>query len=247
MLRKTSLVGVRMPIFQFDSKLVYYAHIPKTAGTTISKLLCQAGAKQHFVASLAHRAPKKTRLVNLPPQHITTEHFKALFDPSGFAGVFAFLRHPEDRMISEYRFRHVRGGIHAKLSFTDWVWFTVAAYEHFPYLLEGHILPQHQFLIPRTKTFKLEDGFDPFFEWAGETFGIDIRRNGDIERYNASNDCDVRLTRESRTLINAFYRKDFEALGYAPREISDLPSDKIALGKKPFLKSLGGIYALARQ
>lgn len=236
-----------MPIFQFDSKLVYYAHIPKTAGTTIGKLLCKAGAKQHFVASLAHRAPKQTRFVNLPPQHITTEHFDALFDASGFAGVFAFSRHPEDRMISEYRFRHVRGGIHPKLSFADWVQFTVAAYGRFPYLLEGHILPQHQFLIPGTKIFKLEEGFDRFFAWAGEVLGVDVRQNGVVERYNASSDCEVHLTCESRALINTFYERDFEVLGYAPRDSSDLPNDQAASVKKPFLKSLGGIYALTRR
>lgn len=235
-----------MPIFQFDDKLVYYAHIPKTAGTTIGKMLCQAGAKQHFVASLAHRAPKRTRFLNLPPQHITTEHFEALFDSTGFAGVFAFSRHPEDRMISEYRFRHGRGGIHPRLSFADWVQFTVAAYERFPYLLEGHILPQHQFLIPGTKIFKLEDGFGRFFEWAGETLGVDIRQNGIVGRYNASTDCAVRLTRESRALINTFYERDFEALGYEPRDIGDLPSDQMAFAKKPLLKSLGRLYALAR-
>lgn len=236
-----------MPIYQFDSKLLYYAHIPKTAGTTVGKLLCEAGAKQHFVASLAHRAPKKNRFVNIPPQHITTEHFEELFDLSGFEGVFAFSRHPEDRMISEYRFRFVRGGIHPKLSFSDWVQFVFAAYREFPYLLEGHILPQHQFLVPDTKIFRLEDGFDPFFEWVLSVCGCDIPQNGDIERHNASEDCEVSLTQECRALINCFYTKDFEALGYTPREIDDLPSDKLALIKRPFLQGLGKIYAFMRR
>ncbi|MEM9014143.1 MAG: sulfotransferase family 2 domain-containing protein [Pseudomonadota bacterium] len=237
-----------MPIVQFDGKLLFYAHIPKTAGTSVADLLARHGGTQQFYANLAHLAPKNHRLLNLPPQHVTAAHFDELFDASGFDGLFAFTRHPEERIVSEYRFRRAHGGIHAALSFSDWLVFITSAYREYPFLLEGHILPQNLFFVDGSKLFRLEDGFDGLINWLKLEFGIIVATETVIPQKNVSEGPGVSLFAEDRQLINEFYKDDFNIAGYDARDPAALPSAGVSYAlKRYWLGRLGEIYALNKR
>ena len=237
-----------MPVFQFDNQLVYFSHIPKTAGTSLETFLREIGATQHMFSYNTHNAPRASRIINLPPQHLTAEQFDTLFDRAGFSGVFLFTRHPEDRLISAYRHRVALGGIHAKLSFTDWVAFVFSAYEIYPYLLEGHIIPQSAYMVPGAEQFKLEDSFDKFRVWIGNLLGIDESTLPEIARLNTTSAPTVTVNKAARRMINEFYKDDFEKLGYQPRNPDDAPGAGIMFGFTRWTSwGLGKVYGMTRR
>ena len=237
-----------MPVFQFDNQLVYFSHIPKTAGTSLETFLRDLGATQHMFSYNTHNEPRASRIINLPPQHLTAEQFEALFDRAGFAGVFLFTRHPEDRLISAYRHRVALGGIHAKLSFADWVAFVFSAYEIYPFLLEGHIIPQSEYIVDGAEQFKLEESFDKFRVWIGNLIGVAENDLPEIARLNTTDAPSVTVNKAARHMINEFYKADFDKLGYDPRDPQDAPDASPLFGITQWTsKGMGKIYGYARQ
>ncbi|MFK5985211.1 MAG: sulfotransferase family 2 domain-containing protein [Pseudomonadota bacterium] len=134
-----------------------YVHLPKVAGTSISKALEDSDAdKKHlnlkpFLANDFKFSP--------PPPHyrisdylqyedISQQQFDSYFK-------FSFVRNPWDRLVSEYKYRH-----HArKITFKDFI------FNYFPQPSWSdeycHIIPQYDFLYDENGT-KLVDYIGKF-------------------------------------------------------------------------------------
>jgi hypothetical protein len=154
------------------------------------------------------------------------------------------VRHPEDRLVSEYRFRFQNKTVHSKFSFSAWIRFIFSAYRRKQSILDGHIIPQTEFLGDYMKIFRLEDGFSEFVSWLEQDVGISIDGRRSVGVLNASPKIDVNLSRQDRGLINSFYERDFELLGYQPRAERELSeADPLRYLRAATTSTLGVAYA----
>ncbi len=206
-----------MPIYKFGEKLIYFSHVPKAGGTTIERYLGEL-ADHEMMKSTDRRVFRgRQSILNLPPQHITAQQAEDLFSCGAFHGIFVMVRDPVERMISEYRFRKPWGGIHGQLSFPRWVRTMLPASRKEPYLLDGHFIPQTEFLVEGASVFRLENGTEPLRAWLSERLE---REMPDFpERLNASQAPRPELDDGTRAFIANHYRQDYERFGYPFPEV----------------------------
>ena len=198
-----------MPLFRLGQSIVFFAHIPKTGGSSVEVYFSKLGA-------MALRYGATVGWSRCTPQHMhraVYEHFV----PSDFYDyAFTIVRHPVQRIISQYRQRYRwahRSG--AKVpTFSVWLKGTFELYKKNAFLLDNHIRPQTQYIGDNIAIFRIEDGLDRAIASVCRRVGIEnaptvipqIRRTSDSVPYQ--------LHDEDVDLIFEFYREDFALLGY---------------------------------
>ncbi len=226
-----------MPIFSRGEDRVLFAHVPKTAGSSvavwflgngwqISNLIVgdEDGLADYMRANhgvdrfrCEGRQPK-----DVPPQHATIEVSAEWGD---FTYRFAIVRHPVARYCSQVKYA-------AQLHFAEhgqtpgeelFGWFCQgyhsAILEHIgemPHLQDNHLRPQTDFVDQRFHIFKLEDA--AWRNVLGDKFDL----TGAPPVLNTSDfphDWVMPLDDAARAWIFEYYAKDFERFGYA----EDLP------------------------
>jgi len=208
-----------MPIFKIKDKIIYYAHVPKAGGSSIADFFNDLGACSAFTFGEQWRQRPRDRWSSTSPQHIDARSLAELFPDNFFDACFTIVRHPEDRIISEYKFRAGRSKIHASLAFNDWLHIVMAASRANPFSFDGHIRPQTDFIPGNCKVFKLEDGLDKLSQWLSEIIDIELPITRFMPHSNKSKEMTVTADDASRVLINSFYSSDFTELDYKPRPI----------------------------
>ncbi len=141
-----------MTLLSANGKLFYFAHIPKTGGSSVETAMRKAGARRalHF--------HKRLDFVRCNLQHMHAELFDTFVPPKFYNKGFCVIRHPIARLVSEYRWRQTLD--QASLPFDPWVRRQIAAYAQNPYVLDNHMRPQHEFIGKKIKVFRFEDGID---------------------------------------------------------------------------------------
>lgn len=215
-----------MPIFRIKNKLIFYAHVPKAGGSSIADFFHEIGARSAFTFGEQWRQRPRDRWSSTSPQHIDAKSLAELFPGNFFDACFTVVRHPEDRIISEYKFRAGQSKIHASLAFNDWLQIVMAASRANPFVFDGHIRPQTDFIPNNCKVFKLEEGLDKLNEWLSEVIDIELPSQRFTHHSNKSKNIDVAPDNASRELINAFYSADFNRLNYQARPIKELPGNR---------------------
>lgn len=213
-----------MPIFKIKNKLIYYAHVPKAGGSSIADFFNDLGACSAFTFGEQWRQKPRDRWSSTSPQHIDAKSLAELFPDNFFDACFTVVRHPEDRIISEYKFRAGRSKIHASLAFNDWLHIVMAASRANPFSFDGHIRPQTDFIPGNCKVFKLEDGLDTLNEWLSGIIDVELPSTGLMPHSNKSREMAVTPDDASRALINSFYSADFAEFNYEPRPLIDAAS-----------------------
>lgn len=241
-----------MPIFRKDGKIIYFAHVPKAGGTSISAFLrtyadCEAfsdlgNLRKVWGAPLPMQS-RTRRWHATSPQHIDAESLGALFPVNFFDYSFAIVRHPEDRILSEYKWRKGRGRMMSLLPFSEWLRLNLAATIENPYVYDGHLRPQIEFIPPGAMIFRLETDMDDCLEWIGQAIGVKPSV-GLGHHLNRSQSRDIRLSSSDRALINRFYGEDYTFLGYEPRSSSDLKD--FSYSRRSFL-NLASLYGAFSQ
>lgn len=186
-----------MPVARINDKILFFAHIPKSGGTSVEDYLSRKGM-------LALKMRSRRGWCKTVPQHLHADLHR-LIVPPGFADhSFTIFRDPVARMVSEYRYRTVTN---TKIASIDrWVETTLSKYSEQPYMLDNHIRPQVEYLSPGMLVFRFEDGLDPVFDW------IDTVTDGrTAERgiwHKRSNGEPPRLQPETRQRVLEFYARD---------------------------------------
>jgi hypothetical protein len=226
---KQLLRNTAMPIVRIGTKLVYFAHVPKCAGSSVEDYLKDrfgplALLDRHYLSV----APDE-RWTRTSPQHIDWGSLIRMFPPAFFVDVFAVVRHPLDRAVSAYRFQsEVEGTVAKGLSFGDWLQAEFDARRSDPHRSDNHSRPQVDF-IPSDQTqsctiFHLEHGLDaliPYFDLlAGTPSGPRAMSHSNKARQGRSVSVrslpPIEPTAKERTLVSNLYAADFERFGYAP-------------------------------
>lgn len=206
-----------MPLMRSKSKLIYFAHIPKTGGSSVEAYLRQKGELLFHTQNLPNGLPVR-------PQHFHRKLIEPILGSAVIDHRFAIVRDPLSRMISEYGWltegkrkdgpggRQIRTlwGKPKDLSFDAWVSRVLRAYQSDPFVNDNHIRRQVDFVDPQMKLFRFEDGLDKVFDWIDEISDGCSNARGLHEKRGAS----VRppVSDKTRSKIEKFYAKDYTLL-----------------------------------
>lgn len=205
-----------MPIFKAANKLVYFAHVPKCAGTAVERYLELRFGNLAFLQPRHDEIPPDLRWSRTSPQHVNAASLMRLFPQSFFDASFAVVRHPVDRLVSEYHFRRDRKQqIPPDLGFSDWVKQIPERLARTPWAYDNHLRPMSDLLPNGTVWFQLEQGLESVVYYldnlVGERKGprkIEpaLRRDPAIEP--------VKPTDRDREMIGQIYERDFRIFRY---------------------------------
>lgn len=221
-----------MPIVRVGTDLVYYAHVPKCAGSAVENYLADRFGRLAFLDRQHLAQPEGRRWTRTSPQHADWASFARIVPPDFLAAAFAVVRHPLSRAVSAYRFQaEVEETVPEGMGFGDWLAAEAAARRDDPHRSDNHSRPQVDFLPPGDalpcRLFHLEHGLDALIPWldalAGDRGGprTVLRANEAGERRRREIG-PVAPTAAEAALVAEIFAEDFARLGYAPERPAPL-------------------------
>lgn len=208
-----------MPIVRISDMLVYFAHVPKCAGTSIEAYLSHRFGRLAFQDRKYLSQPAEERWTATSPQHVPAAALARLFPEGFFAQSFAMVRHPVDRLRSVFLFQKERERtIDPECSFDAWVKDLERLRAIRPQLYDGHIQPMHSFVPSRSRIFRLEDGEAALIGWldllSGDTEGDRVLPREKV-RADTTQTPAPEITPATRARIETLYAEDMTRFGYA--------------------------------
>jgi len=214
-----------MPIIRIGSKLCFFAHVPKCAGSSVEDYLEARFGALAFVDRDYRQIPKRFRWINSSPQHAPADTLARLFPAGFFDARFAVVRHPYERMQSAFRVqRDGLGRIPADTSLTDWIRGIPKLLRTEPFAFDGHFRPMQDIVPDGCRIFRLEDGLKHLVDWL-DTIADNTEGPREIGRSNSGEEifaerqtpiAPLKMTRSDRIRIARIYSMDFERFGYEP-------------------------------
>jgi Sulfotransferase family len=205
-----------MPLCKISGKLVYFAHVPKCGGSAIEKYLTDRFGALALVDNAFLGIPLKEHWCRTSPQHLPTEAFSRLFPPGFFDAVFAVVRHPVERMISEYHYlRERHNSLPLGLSFSSWLKQVPGAYMNDRWACDNHLRPMADIVPEGAKVFRYEDGLDQVIPYIDALAGNnDGPRKIEVVLARTSKGVRAVACPEDLHPINMMYHRDFTRFGY---------------------------------
>ncbi|SDY56398.1 sulfotransferase family 2 domain-containing protein [Citreimonas salinaria] len=207
-----------MPICTFRQTVLFFAHIPKTGGSSVEAYLRQKGDLSLF---------GEPKVSGIHRQHLTRDQVAAIPGLPVFDYRFAVVREPVSRMVSEFLWRSeplkplqwlarplaraearrikVRGRKRS-LTFAEWVPLALEEACEFPGMRDNHMRAQVDFLAAGDRLFAFEKGLQPVFRWID--YATDGAPSETPERLKANRSARPQVDAASRALIEAHYNRD---------------------------------------
>ncbi|MEM1267696.1 MAG: sulfotransferase family 2 domain-containing protein [Pseudomonadota bacterium] len=201
-----------MPVFYRNKgPKVLFVHIPKTGGTYLSDLFMANGYERYFW----HGRPASIGCF-VSPQHLHREVYETVFNVAAFDWTFVTVRHPLDRLLSEFRSRNSKNGV----AFGDWMTRVERRFHIDRSFQDNHFRPQVDFLTDGLEILRNEVDYDQ--SWAEgvsksqglgfETFEVTRRRNTRVTSTYTLTSADLD---RAATFCREAYAADFERLNYS--------------------------------
>ncbi|MBV1896866.1 MAG: hypothetical protein KUG70_10425 [Rhodobacteraceae bacterium] len=213
-----------MPIFTKDDQRVYFAHIPKTAGSAIYVLFLRNGWSLSNVQTglgkkrIGYRLNKEFGLKDIPFEgerhgfeHSLQHAPQDIWVRWGpFTSSFAIVRDPYSKFFSGVRyFWNVK---RASEPFEDVARNKIKKlkrqFNKNGTITEPMFKPQFLYVAPDTKVLRFEDS------WLPKLCAMYGLENQDLERINEGNAVQSSLSQSDREWVAKTYAKDFETFGY---------------------------------
>ncbi|MEX3016642.1 sulfotransferase family 2 domain-containing protein [Gymnodinialimonas hymeniacidonis] len=190
-----------MPLARIGDRILFFAHIPKTGGSSVETYLDQKGA-------VALRFKRRMGWSETTAQHMEARIHTRLVPDGFFDASFAVLRDPVARMVSEYRYRRDR--YERQRDFPAWVRAAFDAYGRDQYVFDNHIRPQTEYLRPGMVLFRLEAGMDAVCDWIDAETGTPPASRDIWEKKSATEK--VAVPDDLRDEIIKFYEADYAVM-----------------------------------
>jgi len=197
-----------MPILETNGKSILFLHVPKTGGSSI----------EHHLQSIGHvwlnATDTRFRGLKCSPQHLHASAIQSLLPQVSFDWAFMVVRHPVDRLVSQYKYQTRKPRWPSSLmSFSVWLRYVLARRRLNSYYRDNHFRPQHEFEGFSAEVFRLEEGIGKCIERIDQKLGL--ATNGtSVVWEKRSRPVNVVVSPEDRKLILDVYRTDFKRYGY---------------------------------
>ena len=231
-----------MPFFRLRQQLIYFAHVPKCAGTSVEAYLQRRFGALAFRDQFHYRDPGPRWTVT-SPQHVTAADLERLIPVKYFAARFTVLRHPVPRLVSVFRFqRDWEQRIPPETRLSAWLEDLRAKGGADPHAFDNHLLPMSAFVPEGTDVFRLEEGLNPVIAWLDRLQGEElaprempvINTHGGLMAKRGSQPAPVTVTPADREMIAELYAEDFSRFGYDPASLPlERPRTEQPLPPKP--------------
>lgn len=213
-----------MPIFKASNKIIYFAHVPKCGGSSVQEYLQTRFGSLAFTDQDFYSRPCSQRWTNSSAQHVSVDALGRLF-PSGFSDAsFAVVRHPVDRLVSEYHYlRDHLKTLDQNDVFSTWLADLEQALKDTPLIYDGHVRPMAVLVPTNATVFRLEDGLDQVVGYLDELVGAraeTIRMKRLLVRDTSIPK--VVPSENDIAAIERIYASDFERFGYDRKTFSSL-------------------------
>ena len=208
----------------YKKRNLLFIHIPKTGGTIIEESIPldeECPLQENGVQCPHLYSGVPNQLLDFPYNQKSLQHqfyttiykFRDKLDVNfDNIKIFSVVRNPYDRIISDlFHFKLI-----TKDSTTEQVYNVIKNNYLFRYDLDNHNEPQYKFLVDENseliknikifRTETLNESSDEMSKFVG--FNINLRREGVNKDYSNY------LNKDSISLINSFYKKDFELFNY---------------------------------
>ncbi|MGC1494884.1 MAG: sulfotransferase family 2 domain-containing protein [Sulfitobacter sp.] len=155
-----------MPLIRLsNAKLIYFAHVPKCAGSTIERYLETRFGSLGFLDRQYGAIDVADRWSRTSPQHMP-EQVRQRYLPDDFLDAsFAIVRHPATRLRSVFLFqREIQGGIATDQKFESWL-ASLSNVNASPFALDGHLRPMTDCVPEQATVFALEAGLPSVIDW----------------------------------------------------------------------------------
>jgi hypothetical protein len=150
-----------MPIYRLNDKIIYYAHVPKSGGTSVNRIFLEQGAEVSFHNG-AFWKQRSSLWYASSPQHVSVQDLDTLFARSFFDFKFTVVREPVERFLSAFNHNRRRIGYHLGvdrfLSKLESV--PRSKWNEYMKNFDNHFLPAHYLVPEDAKVFFLKDGVD---------------------------------------------------------------------------------------
>lgn len=213
-----------MPIFKAGPKLVFYAHVPKCGGSSVSWYLRQRFGQLAFNKSTYLQQDPKTLWSRTSPQHIDRNSMGMLFPDGFFDACFTIVRHPVDRLVSAFHYQQeTENRISSNVSFSDWLDDLEDLMAENPFVFDNHTRPMTEIVPDGAKVFYVEHGIDAMIPWLDELVGEKtapraIPRRNERSANKSGQSARVIPSADDLVRIENLYSGDFERFGYRLEE-----------------------------
>jgi hypothetical protein len=226
-----------MPMVYAGSKSIFFAHVPKTGGTSIAVYLERRFGHLALSDRRRYRGKTGTGLI-VPPDHLANDDLEEFLPPK-IDYAFAVVRHPVARMISEYRYQ--RGSSRLSwFNFSNWLRVVIECAKREPRMYENHIRPQSDLVPEFAEPFKIEEGCEALVEHIDDVVCGPAPEVA-VPHLNRSEKIDVHLTQEDVLTIRDFYAVDYERFGYRHLDLAVLPHDRFAAARASLAKAIAPV------
>jgi hypothetical protein len=206
-----------VPIYLRDDVSVLFVHVPKAGGTSIELLFRRAGFSERM-RTTPKSDPPYAALRRCSPQHMHAELLSQVLRLELFDLTFMTVREPLSRFRSEYLMRQKGEPDLTAAGVERWAREKLDCYRDDPYVLDNHLRPQTEYLVPGVLVHRLEDGLESLVERLNDEHRLGLaptvpRR---LVRRHARDvpSGDVPLTAALEAELREFYSADFTQLGY---------------------------------
>lgn len=214
-----------MPIIRMPPYLIYYAHVPKCAGSSVEDyLFARFGRKNVALLNKRHHfVPADQRWSRTSPQHIDLDVAGQLFPGGFFDASFTVVRHPVARLVSAYHFQaEVEQCLPNQMSFSDWLLDLPKHLEADCFAFDNHIRPMVDLVPANAKVFHLEYGLDAIVPWfdelTGEKTGPRALSTSNERSSRNGKTTKVIPSADDLAVIAEAYAEDFARFNYTPED-----------------------------
>lgn len=205
-----------MPLVLYKEHRIFFAHIPKTGGSSIKDyLIARFGPMSITDRDNRHNEPGDALII--PPAHLAARDLEELV-PDGLSLSFCVVRDPMKRMMSEYRHQLGRSRM-SRLGFSLWLHIMIAAARRERRLYDNHIRPQVDMIPKGGEAFRFEDGFDQIIARIDEAVG-ETRPDLSVGHFLKKKHDPIIPSRQDYALVADYYAEDYARFGYEPPDLS---------------------------
>lgn len=206
-----------MPIAHHNGQSIFFAHVPKTGGSSVEAYLTQRFGPLSLIDQNKRKGVKGTGLI-VPATHLAAVDVKEIL-PHDLAYSFTVVRDPLKRLESEFRYQSGVSQM-SKLGFSLWLKVILKAARAEPRLYENHIRPQSDLVPEGAEVFKLEEGFDAMIAALDRVTGC-AAPEVSVPHINSRSKEPIMMCRADVAAVTAFYATDYNRFGYPKPDLND--------------------------